>query len=189
MDFQYGGLSYTLEAGKRKKVEEAMGNHVLNALGARGMTKLEYDEDGKIVNEDKNTRDAIQRLRDFKIRQVLVYNERNERRKAAGQSYDVPTDTVKRYAVELGIELLKPYVMAEAEKGQIGKLTFENEQLKLQMNEMMKQMAEFMGKGEPKITTKEVPEGMVRCDVCGDLVKENRFKSHLNFKHQIKDTG
>jgi hypothetical protein len=185
MHYQYGGLSYTLEAGKRRKVEEAIGNHVLNALGARGMTKLVYDEDGKSIDEDQNARDAIQRLRDFKERQIVVYNERNERRKSQNQAYDMPTDTVKRYAAELGIELLKPYTLATAEKGQIGKLTFENEQLKIQMSEMMKKMTEFMGQDKPEA----VPEGSVKCDVCGDIVLEKRFKSHLNYKHSIKDDG
>jgi hypothetical protein len=69
-------------------------------------------------------------------------------------------------------------------------LTFENEQLKAQMSEMMKQMQAFMAKKpEAKKEEVEIPEGMVKCDVCGETVKDNRLKAHLNYKHNIKDTG
>jgi hypothetical protein len=184
MYYQYGGLSYTLEAGKRKRVEEALGNHVLNSLGARGMTTLLYDEEGKSIGEEQIGKDAIQRQKDFKIRQIVIYNERNERRKAAGQPYDTPTPTVKKYAAEMGIALLQPYAIAEAEKGQIGKLTFENDLLKNQMAEMMKKLTAISSAKEV-----EIPEGSVKCDVCGDIVKENRLKAHLGFRHNIKEAG
>jgi len=84
MSYQYGGLTYTISAGKRKKVDEPEGNHTLNALGSRGLTKLVFDDDGKSVNEEQIGKDAIERNREFKVRQVVTYNERNERRKASG---------------------------------------------------------------------------------------------------------
>jgi hypothetical protein len=187
MGYQYGGLSYTVEAGKRKKVNDQEGNHVLNALGPRGMTQLLYDDDGKLVDEEKIQADALERYKDFKVRQIVIYNERNERRKASGQPYDVPTDTVKKYAAEMGIALLQPYALADAEKGQIGILTFENKQLKAQIEEIIKQMAKNAAQGQPAEV--KIPEGSVKCDVCGDIVLEKRFKSHLNYKHNIKDEG
>jgi uncharacterized protein with von Willebrand factor type A (vWA) domain len=191
----YGGLSYTLLAGKRLKVEEAMGNHALNALGSRGLTKLIFDEDGHSVAEEQIGQDAIDRNKEFKIKQIVTYNERNERRKASGQPYDTPTPIVKKYAVELGIELLQPYNLALAERGQIGALSKENEDLKEQLKkqgddiqnllESMKNMQKTVGGGFVKADiVEEKTSGYVTCEVCGDEVLTNRLKSHMKAKHK-----
>ncbi|MFA5340313.1 MAG: hypothetical protein WC332_00910 [Clostridia bacterium] len=195
MPFSYAGLSYTLLAGKRMKVDEAMGKHVLNNLTARGMTKLIFDDDGKSIEEDAIAKDAIERNREFKIKQIVTYNERNERRKASGQPYDVPSKIIKQYAIELGIELLQPYSLAEGEKGQIGKLSRENEELKTQMAALLNQMQEVMatvakgGQQEPVNQKKNnSAEELIACGICGEMVRANRMKSHINFKHNpIKD--
>lgn len=187
MQFSYGGLSYTLNAGKRMKVEEAMGRHVLNNLTSRGMSRLFFDDDGKSINEEQIAKDAVERNRDFKIRQVVNYNERNERRKASGQPYDVPTKEVKKYAIELGLQLLQPYVMAEGEKGQIGKLTKENEELKLQMSNLVTQMQNMMQQvanlGQVDIKKKDEP---VKCGMCGEMIMASKMRLHIARHHNIK---
>lgn len=191
---QYGGYSYTISAGKRLKVEEAMGNHALNALGARGLTKLLFDDDGKSIDEEQIGNDAIARNREFKIRQITTYNERNERRKASGQAYDPPTEIVKRYAVELGINLLLPYTMAEGERGQIGKLTQQNEEQKKQIEDQDKRIKEMLAAMESiksdlaggfvKVKTQKVSgETTIKCDKCGDDVLAKRMTSHIRNKH------
>jgi len=192
MDFGYGGLSYTILAGKRMKVDEAMGRHVLNNLGARGLTKLVFDDDGKSINEEKIEADAKERCKEFKIRQIVTYNERNERRKASGQPYDVPTKDVKKYAIELGIDLLQPYTMSDGEKGQIGKLSQENAELKTQMATIMNQMQTMMSSIALQPQKVEANrKGMVECGVCGEWLPENRIKTHIRFKHnfnkEVKD--
>jgi hypothetical protein len=190
----YGGLNYTVPAGKRLKVEEPMGNHALNAMGSRGLTKLVFDDDGKSINEEKIEKDAVERNREFKIKQVVNYNERNERRKAAGQAYDTPTQTVRRYAAEIGIDLLLPYTMAEGERGQIGTLTRQNEEQKQQIeqqNREMKEMREMLASiksdlsgGFVKVKTEKVAgDTKVKCDECGEEVLAKRMNSHMRNKH------
>ena len=191
----YGGLSYTLAAGKRLKVEEAMGNHALNALGSRGLTKLIFDEDGHSVAEEQIGADALERNKEFKIKQVVTYNERNERRKASGQPYDTPTPIVKKYAVELGIELLQPYNMATGEVGKIGELSRENAELKEQARkqgedirnllETMKNLQQTVSGGyvRPE-TSKVISSKYVECDVCREQILRNRLKSHKLSKHK-----
>jgi hypothetical protein len=183
LPFQYSGLSYTLEPGKRMKVDEAMGNHVLNSMGNRGMTRLVFDDEGKSVNEEGLAKDALERNKDFKIRQVYVYNERNERRKAAGQAYDPPTKQVKEYAVELGISLLKPYDMQDAEKGQIGKLTEENQELRTSLTSLTKQMNEMMEmikSGGNRSTGNE----KARCKICNQHFPKDELDEHIREKHK-----
>lgn len=192
-DFQYGGLSYTIAAGKRMRVQEAMGNHALNALGPRGLTRLIFDDDGKSINEDKIEADAKERNREFKIKQIYTYNERNERRKASGQAYDPPTAAVKQYAVEMGIDLLQPYTMAQEEKGQIAKLTRESELKDLQIAELraesratIKLLEELKAQvAGGFVKAKDVvKETTVKCDVCGEEVMASRMRSHMIAKHK-----
>jgi uncharacterized protein with von Willebrand factor type A (vWA) domain len=191
----YGGLSYSIMAGKRLKVEEAMGNHALNALGSRGLTKLVFDDEGHSVAEEQIGQDAIERNKEFKIKQIVTYNERNERRKASGQPYDTPTPIVKKYAVELGIELLQPYNLALAERGQIGALSKENEDLKEQLKqqsdnisklmESMKNMEQTVSGGFVKAgVIEEKTTGYVTCKECGEQILPNRLKSHMKAKHK-----
>jgi DNA-directed RNA polymerase subunit RPC12/RpoP len=194
LDFTYGGLNYAVAAGKRLKVEEPMGNHALNALGPRGLTKLVFDDDGKSVNEEQIEKDAIERNRDFKIRQVVHYNERNERRRAAKQAYDMPTPTVKRYAAEIGINLLLPYTLAEGERGQIGILTQQTEEQKKQIEKQEKEMQEMremlsgikteLSGGFVKVKEKIVSsDDNVVCEECGEKVLAKRLKTHMRNKH------
>lgn len=195
MSFQYGGLSYTIEAGKRLKVVEPMGNHALNALGSRGLTRLIFDDDGHSVGEEQICKDAMERNRAFKVNQIVTYNERNERRKASGQPYDTPTAIVKKYAVELGIDLLQPYNLATAEKGQIGTLSKENEELKIKLSqqednirnlmESIKNIEKTVSGGFVKADIKpNISSKYVECDVCGEQILSNRLKSHKKVKHK-----
>lgn len=194
-DYTYGGLSYRVEAGKKKKVNESEGNHVLNALGSRGMTRLVFDDEGKSINEEQIAEDARQRNREFKERQIVNYNYRNEERKASGKPYDPPTKEVRKYAVELGIALLKPYEMATGELAQVAKVTQENETLKKQLEETMKtqstmmevinQLKDQIADGYVKASTKVVqPTDMIKCDICGEMVMAKMMKSHMNYKHK-----
>lgn len=193
-DYTYGGLSYRLEAGKKKRVSEAEGNHVLNALGSRGVTRLVFDDEGRSINEEQIAEDARERNRDFKERQIIHYNERNERRKASGQPYDPPTKEVKRYAVELGIELLKPYEMAKTEVAQVAKVTKENEELKKQLEDMIaaqKEMLESFNSLKDQVNKgyvkpKDDKDPMIQCPVCDEKVLASKLKSHMNHYHKDK---
>ena len=53
-DYTYGGIGKTLKSGETKKVQEPEGNHALNALGSRGLSRIEFDDDGNKINEEKN---------------------------------------------------------------------------------------------------------------------------------------
>lgn len=187
-DYTYGGLSYRLESGKKKRVTEAEGNHVLNALGSRGVTRLVFDDEGKSINEEQIAADAIDRNREFKERQIIQYNERNERRKSSGQPYDPPTKAVRQYAAELGIELLKGYDMAVAEKAQIAKLNTESEAKDKAMSDLSKQIEEqnkiIAEIRKQMIVKPTMPNDMVICTICGDEVMAKTLKSHMNYKHK-----
>ena len=189
-DYTYAGLSKTILPGETRKVLEPEGNHALNALGARGLSKKEFDDDGKIINEDKNREDAIERNLDFKRKQIYTYNFRNETRKASGQPYDVPTSTVKRYAAELGIELLQPYSMAEAEKAEIAALNKKNEEKDRMLKEQgdsIKELTKMIQEMKKNMVVRPTaPNDMIICEICGEEVMAKMMKSHMNYKHKDK---
>lgn len=213
LEYMYAGLSDTLKGvcpefpkGQRKRVQEAEGNHVLNQFGKRGLTKLVFNEDGQSINEDKIRADALERNREFKIKQVVTYNNRNERRKAAGQAYDIPPLIVKKYAAELGIDLLKPYEMAEGEKGQIGTLTKENQDLReaqavndkkiADLTEMVRKLTDAIQGGYVKaVDLDELKEGAFFCTVkdckkAGEPFKSAQaLKQHVHMAHEREGTG
>ena len=189
-DYTYGGISKSIKPNETRKVLEPEGNHALNALGSRGLSRVEFDDDGNKINEDKNKSDAVERNREFKIRQINNYNFRNETRKASGQPYDVPTQAVKQYAVELGIALLQPYVMAEAEKAEIAKLNRENVEKEKAIGDLTSMIAEQNKVIEEirkqMVVKPTMPNDMVVCPICGEEVMAKTLKSHMSYKHKEK---
>jgi hypothetical protein len=144
---EYQGLTLHLLAGEKHPTTVKCANHLLNSFGQRGLTSLTYGCDEKQVEAD-----AIQRNHDFKMNMIRRYNETNGANKVKGLPYQLPTKTIKGYALELGIELLEPYTMKDAEREAISKSTRENEELKAklaaqdvamtEMKTMLKQLME-----------------------------------------------
>lgn len=199
LGYTFGGISHTVKSGETKKVQEPEGNHALNALGSRGLSRIQFDDDGNKVNEDKNKEDAIERNKEFKVKQVVTYNERNAVRKASGQAYDMPTATVKRYASELGINLLQGYDLATGEKAVIADLHKKNEEKDKLIAELLKNQQTMMeqfealktqvSKGFVKPTEIVNKKGMVTCDICGEEVQAFRLTSHMINKHKGNKNG
>jgi hypothetical protein len=84
-----------------------------------------------------------ERNRDFKKRQVQIYNQTNEQRKLTRLGYLEASKKVKEYALELGIELIEPYSLKDEEKSAISKSTVENADLRLKLVAQEKEMAEL----------------------------------------------
>jgi hypothetical protein len=192
-DYTYGGLNYRIEAGKRKQVSEAEGNHALNAIGSRGLKRLVFDDDGKSINEEQIEKDALERSREFKIRQINNYNFQNQERKASGKSYNPPTAEVRRYAVELGIALLQGYDMATGEREVIAKLSKENDEKDKKLEEQgaaISNLTDIVSKLSQQIeggfvkSKDVVKSAMVVCEKCGEEVLASKLDSHMRFKHK-----
>ena len=90
-DTQYAGISMTIHAEERMEVNDPCGNHLLNAFGARGLTQLTYNCDEAKVKEE-----AIGRNVFFKKKQIIDYNQNNEKRKVMSLSYLPPSKKNKR---------------------------------------------------------------------------------------------
>ena len=160
LDMQYAGVSLTMKAGTEQAFEISCARHLLNGFGPRGLTSLKYgcsDSEKKKIGEA-----AIQRNRDFREKQVVEYNQRNEARKQMGLGYNPPTEIVKRYARELKLELLQPYSVRDAERSDIEQLRTENAQQKTQIADLIGKFEQLMARlpqePEPDPETSERPK-------------------------------
>lgn len=125
-EMQFEGRMYRLEPEGKVKVSEPCGKHLLTGFGQRGLTSLEYGDEGRV---DNIRDDALSLNRTFKTRQVVEYNQRNESRKQMNMPFLMPPDHIRRYAKDLGIELLAPFSIRSEENARIQQLTDLNEKL------------------------------------------------------------
>ncbi len=136
--------------GHMVKVHDAKGHHIINALGPRGICLLDYDDHGK---EDEIAETGRARNLEFKKRQVVRYNQDNKAREQSLKPYIDPTAQVKRYAEEVGIELLEPYVTEDVKNKKISdlekRLTDQSEEMRTMMAQMTKMMEAQTGVTTP----------------------------------------
>ena len=170
-DMQYAGISLRLEPGEKQLFAIKCATHLLNAFGQRGLTSLTYGAD-----EEKVGAAARERNEEFKKKQVIEYNQRNESRKQMGMGYLPPTPTVKQYAIDLGLQLLEPYSVRDEERNAISQTAAENKELRdkltAQANEMAElktMMQQLLAKKEPE---KKEPESQLRVKRDGKWVRE-----------------
>ena len=123
---QFEGRMYYLKPDERVKVSEPCGKHLLTGFGPRGLTSLEYGDEPRM---EQIRADALKLNRDFKLRQVVEYNRRNESRKQMNLAFLIPPEHIREYAKELGIDLLAPYSVREEENARIQQLQDVNEKL------------------------------------------------------------
>lgn len=125
LTYQVGGKSYFFTPGERIKLEDSVAKHLLHNLGPRGLSVLEYGCDEKQIGDD-----GIERNREFKVKQITEYNQRNETRKQTNFPYLTPTKEIKAYAIELGIGLLEPYAPRDEEHEATASMRKEIDELK-----------------------------------------------------------
>jgi len=162
---QYAGISIGLKAGEKQIFAIKCAAHLLNAFGQRGLTSLTYGSD-----EEKVGKEAIQRNLDFKTKQVVDYNQRNENRKAMQLGYLPPTEILKKYALELGLKLLEPYTVRDEERAGISEGKKENEALRAELAELRETMKQFI---EQRGQASGDSKGAFKCGVCGESFDQN----------------
>ena len=170
---QYAGVSLRMEPGQKEQYEINCARHLLNNFGARGLTSLIY---GATVEQEKQIGlDAVDRNLEFKKKQVIEYNQRNEARMQMKLSYLPPTGHVKKYAIELGLKLLEPYAVRDEERSDIADTKRENKQLREEMAELRQLVQQMLkGKTEPIATEEREEPGDFYCQECG-----KNFKNHI----------
>jgi len=129
--------------GHKLKVPDPKANHITNTLGPRGIMVLEYGDEPKENDIAAQGRAAN---KSFKKKQIIRYNQDNETRQQTHKPYIEPSDIVKGYAKELGVELLQPYILKDEKNEEIAELMKQNKALMAQMAKLIEAQS---GTGEP----------------------------------------
>jgi len=157
---QYVGEAITIPAGKKLKMDDPRARHILNELGQRGLCRLDYGDDEKSIAAE-----GIERNREFRMKQIITYNQMNEARRQQNQSYMEPPKHVKEYAKELGTGLITPYAIKDQGNAEIAEMKEENRELRKQlgtMQEFMQRLIDAQEGGGKKIDpSTETPEEAV----------------------------
>lgn len=120
LDAQYIGETTIIPAGTKKKVDDKRARHILNVLGSRGLMTLDYGDEGE--NEKTKAEVGRRRNHQFKLKQVLRFNQQNEARQAQRLPYQDPTEQIADYAEEVGVPLLQPYRVEDESVSKIADL-------------------------------------------------------------------
>lgn len=139
---QYSGIDVVIPAGGKLRVDDQKARHVLNVLGPRGLTTLEYGDDEKI--EAQKAKDGCTRALDFKKKQIRTYNRENEGRKMRNLEYAEPPEQIKSWAKDLGIVLIQPYELPSVNMEEMSTLRTANKELMKTNEEVMAKFAEVM---------------------------------------------
>ncbi|MCK4826052.1 hypothetical protein KA005_60450, partial [bacterium] len=156
----YLGKGIGVKPGEKVKVPDATARHLLNELAPRGLISLDFGDE-----EEERAKEGLERNREFKVKQLRDFNEKNSARKHQGLPYLWPTKTLKLYAEEIGVKLVESYQVDDAQLQKVKTLETENQDLREQMKEMnekMNQILEQMTRPEENTDkeeiNKEIPE-------------------------------
>lgn len=136
--YTHSGLTGTIKPGELKDLEDSKANFILNKFDRRGLVALKFGDMPEVKREE-----AMNTYRTFWTRQVLVYNQDNERRKNTQREYAEPTEQLVAHAKQLGIEILGPWTVKQTDSGAVQALRDENATLKSQLSLLSQQIADL----------------------------------------------
>jgi len=144
----HGGIPATIEPGKMVELEEKKANFVLNKFDKRGLVAMKFGD----RPEDKQ-KAAMEQWKRFWRRQIVNFNQDNERRKNTQREYVEPTEELLQHATTLGIELVGPWTIKQTDNVAVQAVLVENATLKAEMSSLKAQMQELI----EAIKAREVP--------------------------------
>jgi hypothetical protein len=144
----HGGIPATIESGKLVEVEDKKGNFILNKFDKRGLVAMKFGD-----NKATKQAEAMEQWKKFWQRQVVIYNQDNERRKNTQREYVEPTKELIEHATKLGIELIGPWTIRQTDNAAVQAVLIENASLKAEMTTLKNQMSELIN----VLKVREVP--------------------------------
>jgi hypothetical protein len=173
----YIGLTDKILPEQKLKVDDARGRSYLNELGPRGLVQLEFGDEGDGVAKKADA--GRRKCYEFRRKQILRYNQTNERQKQNGGAYQEPPDYIRRWSENLGLKLLEPFAftddasirMADVKQENLAKdrllaqKDVEMGELKAQMGTMQDQMNQLLAMLKSGQQEKEPAPAAVEVDL------------------------
>jgi len=142
---QYVGETVRIDAypnpGHMLKVDDARARHVLNVLGPRGLSTLDYGDEGDA--KEAKAKSGRNRNKAFKRKQIIEFNQLNQGNEQRKLPYIVPTKQLVEYADELGITLLQPYSHPDEGREKVSGLLNEVKEKDTLIKEQGKQISDL----------------------------------------------
>ncbi len=149
-DAQYIGETVRIKPDMKLKMDDPRARHILNELGARGLSPLEFGDD-----EEKVAAEGKKRNLSFKKKQVMVYNQMNEARRQQNMPYMEVPDQIREYSTELGIGIIEPYNIKDTEHEELASLRAERDEQGKQIKDLTNMVQRLV---EAQEAGTEVPE-------------------------------
>lgn len=142
----HDGISYIFESGDTKRVETAVGRHILTHFQARGIVLLEYGDDTSGAKEVK-IEDALKRQKTFELKQIRAYNVDNEKRKRQGKLWVEPPAAVVHFATKHNVKLEEFFSEADVKNKELSEAVnraFDAEKQVATLTEQLTEVMAFM---------------------------------------------
>lgn len=133
--WMHGGIEGHLKTGDIIEVPDPRGRHILNKFDRKGILQLQFRDD-----PDQKAKEAMAIWRRFWERQIIIFNQDNERRKNTQKEYAEPTKELREHAEKLGLELVGPWSIKQTDNEALRNVLNENAELKTKLEAVMKQM-------------------------------------------------
>lgn len=146
--WNHGGEYGDLEPGKLYEFHTQRANYIVTKFGPRGILMMKYGMD---VSEAKKK--AMDIWRKFWERQVIIFNQDNERRQSTNREYVHPTEELTQHAEKLGLQLVGPWTIKKTDDASIRATLLQNVELEAKvksLESMIKDLTEAIkGSGVP----------------------------------------
>ena len=141
IDWYHGGANGVIKSGQLKEFESPRANYILNKYGPRGLLRMKWDDK---IDEAQKT--AQKRWEEFWTRQIINFNQDNERRMNTQKEYVHPTNQLQEHADRMGIKLVGPWTLRNlpADDSSVRAMKSENEGLRAELNELKEMFKELV---------------------------------------------
>lgn len=135
----HGGIPATIKSGKLVELDEKKANFILNKFDKRGLVAMKFGDQPEVKQQQ-----AMEQWKRFWHRQIVNFNQDNERRKNTQREYVEPTRELVEHATALGIELVGPWTLKQTDNAAVQAVLIENATLKAEMTSLKTQMQELI---------------------------------------------
>ncbi|KKN52255.1 hypothetical protein LCGC14_0614750 [marine sediment metagenome] len=178
------GVTGRIKPGEIVEMAEPRAKHILNKYGSRGLVQLQYDDDKK-----EKARDAKIIYEDFWVRQIVNFNQLNERRKNENKAYLDISPELAFHAKQLELEVVGPWKMTKASSSkEMEELKTDNNKLRDEIGSFKEQVGTLTNQVETLIgkMTKEFDTKVGERDV---YLRQFKNKGAAAFKAWVKNTN
>lgn len=134
----HAGICGVVKPGEIVEMEANRGNFLLNKHDKRGLLTLKFGD-----NIEEKRAAAMEIWERFWRRQIINFNQDNERRKNTQKEYVEPSNEVLSHAQKLGIELVGPWTIRQTDDAAVAALRKEKNDLEVKVETLTRMVSDL----------------------------------------------